>query len=552
MTRRYDYIVVGAGTAGCVVASRLAEAADVNVLLLEAGRASSHWTIQMPSAFGRNFEGGPFNWAFWSAPQSRLNNRRVFQPAGRAVGGSSAINGMVFLRGHARDFDRWARVEGATGWSYADVLPYFRKCETYLGPPSEYRGAGGPVKVRPGSTANPLDAAFLEAGSQGGFPSTDDVNGYQQEGFGRWDANIDGGVRASSAHAYLGGERRGRLDIEADAFVLRVLFEGNRATAVEVLKGGQTHVFGAEREVVLSAGALRTPQVLMLSGVGPADHLKEHGIPVIVDLPGVGVNLQDHMYVMIQYESKLPVTLNKYVAWNRLLGVGLEWMVMHSGPASTNHIEVGAFLKVGARAEHPDCQVHFKAVLLDGWKPSHTHGFNFGSGTLRATSRGSLKLASDSATDAPAIDPNYLATSEDLVDMRNTVKLTREIAHQRAFDRYRGREVGPGDAVRSDSEIDAFLREQAGSGYHPCGTCRMGTDELAVCSADLRVRGLEGLRVVDASVFPSLVSANTNAAVFMLGERASDLIAGRPLLSPETVRIYPGFGERVEVVSGHL
>jgi choline dehydrogenase len=537
-TGTYDYIVVGGGTAGCVVASRLAEDPAIRVLLVEAGPRSRHWSIQMPSAFGVNFEGGRFNWAFWTTPQAELNGRRVFQPQGRALGGSSAINGMVFLRGHALDFDRWAFEEGATGWSYADVLPYFKRCERYLGRESPYRGSAGPVCVRKGSPDGPLDEACLAAGEQAGYPTTDDVNGYQQDGFGCWDMNIEDGVRASSARAYLDRPSSG-LEVLPETLVSRILIEGGCAVGIEVVSGRTKLVKRAEREVVLCAGALRSPQLLLLSGIGPPAGLRQHGIPVRTELPGVGRNLRDHMYVMVQYRSLEPLTLNRYARPDRMLLGGVQWLLTRSGPGASNHINVGAFVPVRDGVRHPDAQIHFKPVLLDGWKLARQHGFNFGVGTLRAASAGTVELESLDPADPPRIDPNYLADPEDLVDMRRTVEAARTVARQRAFDRYRGAEVAPGDHVETPREIDQFIRAEAGSGFHPCGTCRIGLDELAVCTPELRVRGVDGLRVVDASVFPSETSANLNAPTLMLAERASDLIRGQPLLPPLRLPVYP-------------
>jgi choline dehydrogenase len=527
--KTYDYIVIGGGTAGCVVAARLAEMPDVRVLLLEAGASDRHWTIRIPSAIGRNYEGGPFNWAFSSVPQKTLNNRSVFQPRGRVLGGSSSINGMVFLRGHALDYDRWA-AEGAEGWSYADVLPYFRRSEHYLATPSEYRGDSGPIAVRKGVASNPIDAAFLLAGEQAGYPFTDDVNGYQQEGFGSWDMNIDGGVRANAAHAYLRrSASAARIQIETKAFATRILFDHKRAVGVEYVTGNSRIKVGATREIILSGGAFHSPHLLMLSGIGPADHLRQHDIPVIVDSPGVGGNLQDHMYMMIQYASKIPCSFNPYARGPRMVLAGIEWFLTHGGPAASNHIEVGAFFRSHAGIAHPDAQIHFRPLLLESWKPSKHHGYNFGVGTLRATSRGTVRLRSGNPLDAPLIDPNYLATIEDVVDMRNAFKLSMEVAAQRAFDPFRAREVTPGVALSSDSEIDTYIRAHAESGYHPVGTCRMGKDQGAVSTPDLKVRGVENLRVVDASAFPSEPSANTNAPTFMLAERAADLIRGERL-----------------------
>jgi choline dehydrogenase len=534
----YDYVVVGGGTAGCVVAARLAEDRNVRVLLLEAGARSRHWSIQMPSAFGVNFEGGRFNWAFWTTPQRELDGRTIFQPAGRALGGSSAINGMVFLRGHPLDFDRWAFEEGADGWSYAEVLPYFKRCERYLGPPSTYRGADGPVPVRRGEADGPLDEAFLIAGEQAGYPRTEDVNGYQQEGFGFWDMNVDRGVRVSSALAYLGGDVA-RPQVATGKLVARILIERSRAVGVEVCSTAGREVIRAEREVILSAGALRSPQLLLLSGIGPSKHLRRHGVEVEVDLPAVGRNLRDHMYVMVQYRSRLPITLNRFARRHRMLLAGARWLLTRRGPGATNHINVGAFVPVRDTAKHPDAQLHFKPLLLDGWQLSGEHGFNFGVGTLRAASVGTVELNSLDPRDPPKIDPNYLSEPDDLVDMRATVQVARALAHQAAFDRYRGEEVAPGDHATSNREIDSFVRAAAGSGFHPCGTCRMGSDKLAVCTPDLRVRGVAGLRVVDASVFPSETSSNLNAPTLMVAERASDLIRGYPPLPTLRLPVYP-------------
>ncbi len=525
----YDYVVVGGGTSGCALAARLAARGDARVLLLEAGPPDRHWTIQIPSAIGRNYLGGPYNWAFWSTPQAALGGRTTFQPRGHVLGGSSSVNGMVFLRGHALDYERWAKDEGATGWSYAEVLPYFRRMERYLGTPSAYRGADGPVVVRKGTPDHPIDAAFLRAGEQAGYALTDDVNGARREGFGSWDMNIDAGVRANSAHAYLRGPRRDSLTVVTGARATRIVFDGRRARGIEYRKDGARHVVNAAREVVLGAGAFQSPQLLMLSGIGPADHLRAHGIPVLHDAPDVGENLQDHMFLFLQYESKEKISFNPHARGARMVLAGLRWFATRGGPAASNHIEVGAFFRSRAGVEHPDMQVHFRPLLLDGWRPSKSHGYNFGVGPLRPTSRGTVRLASADPLAAPVIDPRYLSTERDWRDMRDNFRLTREVALQKAFDRFRGRQVTPAGEAGTDGEIDAHIRAEAASGYHPSCTCRMGSDARAVCAPDLRVRGVENLRVVDASVFPSIPSANTNASAFMLGERASDLIRGETL-----------------------
>lgn len=526
--KTYDYVIVGSGTAGCVVAMRLAES-GAKVLLLEAGPGDKSWTIQMPAAFGQNFQGGPYNYAFWSTPQRHMNNRKIFQPRGKVLGGSSSINGQVFLRGHPMDYNRWAQ-KGAAGWSYADVLPYFKRMESYTGSPSEYRGKDGPITVRRGDPSHPVNDAFLKAGQQAGYPLTNDVNGYQQEGFGCWDMNVRNGVRDSSSYAYLRNSAAGKkVTIETGARVTSIDFSGIRAVGVTYYRDGNKIQARADLEVVLSGGAFHSPQLLMLSGIGPADHLIKHGLKVRTDLPGVGENLQDHLYMMMQYECNEPITLNGYRRWDKMFSVGAKWFATNGGPGSTNHVEVGAFLHSRPGMEQPDVQIHFKPVLLENWDVSRKHGFNFGVSTMRATSTGTIRLASADPAAAPLIDPNYLATEVDVVDFRNTVKLTRKIAAQSAFDKLRGRPAGPTADIKTDADIDAWVRANAESGYHPIGTCRMGTDEMAVCTPDLKVRGLDGLRVVDASVFPDEPSANTNAPTFMVAEVASDIILGKKL-----------------------
>ena len=535
--KTYDYIVIGGGTAGCIVAARLAEDSDTRILLLEAGPSDRHWTIRIPGAMGHNYEGGPFNWALRTVPQKGLNGRPIFQPRGRVLGGSSSINGMVFLRGHALDYERWVR-EGAAGWSYADVLPYFRRSERVEGQAGAYRGDSGPIAIRRGIVTNPINIAFLAAGQEAGYPLTEDANGYQQEGFGPWDISVDGGVRASASHAYLHRvESNPRLRIETCALATRILFDRGRAVGVEYLAAGTRTVASASREIVLAGGAFHSPHLLMLSGVGPADHLRGHGIDVVADLPDVGGNLQDHMQLRIQYTSKVPCSLNPHARGLRKALAGARWLLTHGGPASSNHLDVGAFLRGRAGIAHPDMQIHFRPLLFDGWKPSREHGYNFGIGTLRAASRGTVRLRGADPRAAPLVDPNYFGAEGDLADMRTYFKLTMDLAAQRAFDAFRGREVTPGMPFRSDGEIDAYLRAHADVGHHPAGTCRMGGDG-AVLTPDLAVRGVEGLRVVDASAFPSVPSANPYAAVVMLAERASDIIRGRDLLPRQTAPFY--------------
>lgn len=536
---RYDYVIVGAGTAGCVLAARLSEDPAVRVLLLEAGARDTHWSIRIPSAIGRNYQSGPFNWGFLSTPQKHLNNRVVVQARGKVLGGSSSVNGMVYLRGHALDFERWVK-EGAAGWSYAEVLPYFRKIERFTGGASEYRGDAGPVTVRKGLLDHPINAAFVAAGEQAGHGLTDDVNGFRQDGFGAWNMNIDRGMRSSSARAYLHPLRRANLTVRTGAFATRVLFDGSRATGVEYRLGGQVRKAEAEREVVISSGGIQSPHLLMLSGIGPADHLREHKIDVRVDAPDVGRNVQDHMYLMLQYESKQNICLNPHARGWRMAAAGARWFATRSGPAASNHIEVGAFFRSNGSVAHPDSQIHFRPLLLDPvtWKPSHIHGYNFGVGPLRPTSLGTVTLASADPAADPIVDPNHLATEQDRLDFRQQFKMTREVGEQRAFDPFRRREVGPSTEAQTDAEIDAFIRAYAHSAWHNVGACRMGSDARSVVTPDLKVRGVEGLRVADTSVMPSMVSANTNCSTFMLGERAADIIRGKGMLAPLNLPFY--------------
>ena len=529
----FDYVIVGAGSAGCVLANRLSADRAARVLLLEAGPDDRSWLIRMPAAYGIVALSPRFNWCFETVPQAHLDGRRVFQPRGKALGGSSSINGMAYIRGHALDYERWAE-EGAPGWSYAEVLPYFRRCETSARGPDAYRGGEGPVATQVKTAVHPLDRAFVEAGVQAGYARAEDVNGYRQEGFGRFDMNIDAGYRASTAHAYLGPVRdRPNLVVETGALAHRVVFEGRRAVGVTYEHRGGLREARAEREVILSGGAFASPQLLLLSGVGPADELAALDIRVVADLPGVGKNLHDHLEVHLLYEAASGPTFDPYLRPHRKALIGLRWFLFKDGPCASNRVEAGAFIRSRAGVRHPDIQYHFWPFFLDGWKPSgKRRGFCIGVGTLRATSRGQVTLASTDPRDAPLIDPNYLASEEDRVDLRRCVELTRELAAQKAFDGFRATEVDPGPAAASDAEIDAYVRRSSESAFHPCGTCKMGGGDMAVVDPECRVRGIEGLRVVDAAIMPSITSGNLNAPVMMMGEKAADMILGRPPPEP--------------------
>lgn len=535
-----DYIIVGAGSAGCVLANRLSVDPDVNVLLLEAGPPDTSWMIRMPAAIPLLYKGKRYNWRFETVPQTHLDGRRIYHPRGRTLGGTSSINGMIFMRGHARDFDHWAD-GGATGWSYAEVLPYFRRLENYSGGANKYRGEDGPVCVITKEPTNPLDIAFLEAGRQAGYPASEDVNGFQQEGFGKFDINIDGGIRASSAFAYLRPARkRPNLRVLTGALTTRIIFEKTRATGIEFLQRGMRYQARAEREVIVASGAFQSPQLLLLSGVGPADELSVKDIPVIQDLPGVGCNLQDHPEIHVQYEATEPVSLNGEQRWHRRAIIGLEWFLLKRGLGTSSGCSVGSFIRSSSEHDYPDIEYHFFPLYLGDswWPPREPHGFSFGAGPMREESRGTVKLGSGDPREPPLIDPNYLATEADREAFREVVALSRELANQRAFDQLRGREIEPGTEIQGDRDIDAFVKRRLESAYHPCGTCKMGTDELSVVDQATRVHGLEQLRVVDASIMPNITNANLNAPVMMIAEKAADMILGKEPLPPRTVPVY--------------
>lgn len=533
----FDFLIVGGGSAGCALAHRLSEDASRSVLVLEAGRTDSWWDvfIHMPAALAFPIGSRFYDWRYRSDPEPRMGGRRIHHARGKLLGGSSSINGMIFQRGNPVDYDRWARQPGMERWSYAHCLPYFKRMESSADGDDAFRGRGGPLIVERGPARGPLFDALFEAARQAGHPLTDDVNGRKQEGFARFDRNVRNGRRWSAARAYLHPVRdRPNLEVRCRAFATRLLFEGTRAVGIEYERGGRTERAFAD-EIVLAGGAINSPQLLQLSGVGPAALLESLDVDVVADLPGVGENLQDHLEVYVQHACKKPVSMAPHFQWRRRPWIGLQWM-FGRGPGMTNHFEAGGFVRSNADVDYPNLMIHFLplAIRYDGTQVTRGHGYQLHIGPMNSDVRGRLRIRSKDPKEPPYLRFNYLSTERDRREWIEAVECARHILSQPAFAALDGGEISPGPRVSSRREILEWVARDAETALHPSCTCRMGTDALSVVDpSTMRVHGTEGLRIVDASIMPLITNANIYAPVMMMAEKASDAILGRPPLPPD-------------------
>ena len=548
MQNSYDYVIVGAGSAGCVLANRLTEDPSISVVVLEAGGPDPfwEWKIHMPAALAYPMNGTRYNWDYHTEPEPHLGGRVMHCPRGRVFGGSSSINGMVYIRGNALDYDRWAKEDAALlDWSYKHCLPYFRKAESRNVGGDKYHGDSGPLRVTQGDSRNPLFKAFTDAGQQAGYHFTDDMNGRQQEGFGMMDRTTRDGNRCSASVSYLRpAMKRPNLTVLKRSLARRLIMDGKHVSGVEFTKKGPfgtkaKQVF-ANKEVILCGGPINNPQLLMLSGIGPGDHIREHGIEPVHELPGVGQNLQDHLEIYLQMACTQPISLYKYYNLFGKLLTGAQWLFLRTGLGASNHFDAGGFIRSRVGVEHPDLQYHFfpMAVRYDGQSPNNSHGFQAHVGSMRSQSRGWVKLKSNDPQDHPQICFNYMSKAADWQEFRAAVRLTREVFAQKAFDPFRGEELSPGKEIRSDEQLDEFLKGAVESAYHPSCTCKMGSDATAVVDEQCCVRGLTGLRIVDSSIMPSIVSGNLNAPTIMIAEKAADIIKGAEPLAPSDAPVF--------------
>ena len=540
MKINFDYIVVGAGSAGCVLANRLSESGEHSVALLENGGSDKNIMIQMPTALSYPMNTNKYAWQFHTEPEPFLDNRKMHCPRGRVMGGSSSINGMVYVRGHAEDFNQWEE-HGAKGWAYKDCLPYFKRCESWHEGENDYRGGNGPVSTSNGNNMklNPLYEAFIEAGKEAGYPETKDYNGEQQEGFGPMHMTVGGGVRSSTSNAYIKpAKNRSNLKILTNVLVQKVILENKIATGVEYSVNGNKKALKANKEVILCAGSIGSPQLLQLSGIGPKKVLDDAGVDVLHELPGVGENLQDHLEVYFQYHCKKPITLNSKLNLFSKGLIGIEWILAKTGLGATNHFESCGFIRSRAGLKWPNIQYHFlpAAMRYDGNAAMDGHGYQVHAGVNKVTSRGNVRINSSDPKAKPTIIFNYMKTEQDRKDWRDCIRLTREILSQPALDDFNAGEASPGIDVSSDEEIDAWVRANVESAYHPSCSCKMGSldDPMTVVNNEGQVNGIENLRVIDSSVFPTIPNGNLNGPTIMLAEKMSDSVLDKkPLISSD-------------------